>query len=86
MVDSSLISKVLESQLLIVFKTYDRDGSGVLSMKDFQTFLYAVGMQFLSQDYQQEVAEKFGSGASFPDFLAFLNEKSRFEYSAKDYE
>lgn len=38
-------------------------------------------MEFLNKDYKEEITAAFGDGAKFDNFIAFLNELSRFDYN-----
>jgi Ca2+-binding EF-hand superfamily protein len=49
--DGGLISKILESQYLTVFKKFDKDSTGVLSFKEFHNFVFSIGMGFLTNEY-----------------------------------
>ena len=44
-----LIDKQLQGQLSSVFQTFDTDKKDALTLPQFQTYLYAIGMEFLNK-------------------------------------
>jgi Ca2+-binding EF-hand superfamily protein len=50
-----LIDKQLQGQLSSVFQTFDTDKKDALTLPQFQTYLYAIGMEFLNKQYSEQV-------------------------------
>ena len=55
---SGIIDKVQEGQLYAVFHHYENDQDEGLSWEQFKTFVYAVGMSFLTKYYEDELMEE----------------------------
>ena len=88
---SGIIDKVQEGQLYEVFHHYDKDGNG-LGWEEFKTFVFAVGMHFLINFYEDEIIEQLfewdydENTVHFDEFIEWINEKCKFENTPEQYE
>lgn len=86
-----LIDKQLQGQLLTVFQAFDADKKDSLTLPQFQTYLYAVGMEFLNKQYSEQILTVLFEGKSnkrvtFNSFFAFLEQNSIHEYTPEQFE
>ena len=88
----SMIDPQLNQQFKTVFEKFDRDKQQELTWPQFQEFCYAIGLQFLIQEYENDLKDTIfggnfnGSRASFESFKEFIDMKSRFEEGPDAYE
>jgi Ca2+-binding EF-hand superfamily protein len=86
-----LIDKQLQGQLSSVFQTFDTDKKDALTLPQFQTYLYAIGMEFLNKQYSEQVLQVLFEGkenkrVTFNSFFMFLESNSIHEYTPEQFD
>ena len=75
-----LIDLETKGQLGTVFTQYDHEQKGSLSYNQFVEYLYAIGMNFINQDYAEWVKKELFKGETasnrvrFDAFFVFLED------------
>ena len=87
-----MIDKQQQGNILSVFKKFDQNGKDALTWEQFKDFVFAIGMMFLYQHYEEDIKVKLFEGdflsnrVGFPAFLNYLDENCKYDNMPDQYE
>ena len=88
----SMIDPLQDRQFKTVFAKFDKDNIETLDWSQFQEFCYAIGLQFLITDYEDDLRTNVFDGnlemnrASYDDFKEYIDMKTKYEEGPERYE
>ena len=88
----SMIDPLQDRQFKTVFAKFDRNKEDALTWVQFQEFVYSIGLQFLCDDFENELQEVLFKGsfdherASYDEFKVFIDQHTKFEEGPDQYE
>ena len=76
-----------------MFVRFDEENLESLNLQQFKRYLYAIGMEFITIDFNSGVGVLFNtkeepekSRVQFEEFMNYINDMSSFKYSDQDYQ